>query len=203
MLKLSGNPGSFIFFTYLTKVQATSHNFCRCRKNYYLGVVKSRTRDGKMMGLFNRMMIIICIIFLSACNNDENIKDSQLALMRTTNPNPLMTNQNGNLDNVKKIEKEVNDFEEIYDASIVKGKEETLVVYKVKHMHRFKMKKIEKNLTKTLEDKFPKEKFVVSSDYKIFLEAVRLMERMNAGKLSDKQAEKRFNEIVKKTTDMK
>lgn len=155
------------------------------------------------MGLFNRMMIIICVILLSSCNQDEKVKDSQLALMRTTNPNPLMTDQDSNPDRVKKIEKEVNSFDEIYDASIMKGKEETLVVYKVKHMQRFRMKQIEKNLTKTLEDKYPKEKFVVSSDYKIFLEAVRLSERMNAGKLSDKQAEKRFNEIIKMTTDMK
>lgn len=155
------------------------------------------------MGLLNRMMIIICVIVLSSCNQDVKVKDSQLALMRTTNPNPLMTDQNSNHDRVKKIEKEVNSFDEIYDASIVKGKEETLVVYKVKHMQRFRMKQIEKNLTKTLEDKYPKEKFVVSSDYKIFLEAVRLTERINDGKLSDKQAEKRFNEIIKMTTDMK
>lgn len=155
------------------------------------------------MGQFNRMIIIFCVIFLSACNHDENVKDSQLALMKTTNPNPIMTDQDRSLDRVEKIEKEVNDFDEIYDASIVKGKEETLVVYKVKHMQRFRMKKIEKNLTKILEDKYPKEKFVVSSDYKIFLEAVRLSERMKTGKLSDQQAEKRFSEIIKMTTDMK
>jgi hypothetical protein len=149
------------------------------------------------------MIIIVCMIILSACNHNENVKDSQLALMKATNPNPLMTEQDRSLDKVKKIEKDVNDFDEIYDASIVKGKEETLVVYKVKHMQRFRMKKIEKNLTKTLEDRYPKEKFVVSSDYKIFLEAVRLSERMKAGKLSDQQAEKRFTEIVKMTTDMK
>jgi hypothetical protein len=65
------------------------------------------------------------------------------------------------------------------------------------------MKKIEKNLNKNLEKKYPKENFTVSSDYKIFLEAVRLVERKNNGTLSDKQAEKRFNEIVKMTSDMK
>ncbi|MGX6442224.1 YhcN/YlaJ family sporulation lipoprotein [Neobacillus sp. K501] len=155
------------------------------------------------MGLYNRMIIMVCIMLLSACSHDENLKDSQLALMKTTNPNPIMTDQDRSHDRVEKIEKEVNAFDEIYDASIVKGKEETLVVYKVKHMQRFRMKDIEKNLTKILEDKYPKEKFVVSSDYKIFLEAVRLSERMKNGKLSDQQAEKRFSEIIKMTTDMK
>ena len=54
-----------------------------------------------------------------------------------------------------------------------------------------------------LEKKYPKENFTVSSDYKIFLEAVRIVEERMNGKLSDQKAEKRFNEIVKMTSDMK
>lgn len=150
-----------------------------------------------------RLMIIASVIFMGSCNQDQKVKDSQLALMKMTNPNPIVTEQNKDEDKVKKIEKEVENFNEIYDVAVVKGKEETLVVYKVKHLHRFKMKKIEADLNKTLEKKYPKETFIVSSDYKIFLEAVRLVEKRNKGKLSDKQAEKRLNEIVKMTTDMK
>ncbi|MEH7177463.1 sporulation protein [Neobacillus vireti] len=126
-----------------------------------------------------------------------------MALMKTTNPNPTVTVDNNSEDNVKKIKKEVSDYDEIYDVAVVKGKKATLVVYKVKHMQRFNMKKIEKNLTKSLEDKYPKDEFTVSSDYKIFLEATRLIERKKNGTLSDKQAEKRLNEIVKMTSDMK
>lgn len=151
----------------------------------------------------NRLMLIVCICFLVSCSQDQNVKDSQLALMKTTNPNPTVTKQNIGQDNVKKIENEVSSIDEIYDVAVVKGKEATLVVYKVKHMQRFKMKKIEADLNKTLEENYPKENFTVSSDYKIFLEAVRLVERKNSGKLSDKQAEKRLNEIVKMTSDMK
>lgn len=54
-----------------------------------------------------------------------------------------------------------------------------------------------------LEEKHPKENFTVSSDYKIFLEAVRLNEKMKEGKLSHSKAEKRLEEIVKMTEDMK
>ncbi|WP_256989044.1 YhcN/YlaJ family sporulation lipoprotein [Bacillus sp. EB106-08-02-XG196] len=123
--------------------------------------------------------------------------------MKTTNPTPTVTEKNKGQDKVEKIEKEVESFDEIYDVAVVKGKKDTLVVYKVKHMQRFNMKEIEKDLNKTLEKKYPKENFTVSSDYKIFLEAVRLVERKNNGSLSDKQAEKRFNEIVKMSSDMK
>lgn len=149
-----------------------------------------------------RLMLFLSIFLMSSCSQGQNEKDSQLALMKTTNPNPTVTENKGQ-DKAEKIEKEVESFDEIYDVAVVKGKKDTLVVYKVKHMQRFNMKKIEKNLNKTLEKKHPKENFTVSSDYKIFLEVVRLVERKNNGTLSDKQAEKRFNEIVKMTSDMK
>lgn len=149
-----------------------------------------------------RLMLFVSIFLMSSCSQGQNEKDSQLALMKTTNPNPTVTGNKGQ-DKAEKIEKEVESFDEIYDVAVVKGKRDTLVVYKVKHMQRFNMKKIEKDLNKTLEKKYPKENFTVSSDYKIFLEAVRLVERKNNGTLSTKQAENRFNEIVKMTSDMK
>jgi hypothetical protein len=152
------------------------------------------------------LRLIIVMVFASvmvSCNQDKNVNDSQLALMKTTNPNPIVTEKNIGEDKVKKIEKEVSNFDELYDVAVVKGKRNTLVVYKVKHMHRFKMSKIEKDLTKRLKKNFPKENITVSSDYKIFLEAVRLVEKKNNGDLSDKQAEKRLNKIIKMTSEMK
>lgn len=150
-----------------------------------------------------RLMLIACMILLSSCSQGQKEKDSQLALMKTTNPNPIVTEKNNGQDKVEEIEKKVSNFDEIYDVAVVKGKEATLVVYKVKHMQRFKMKEIEKDLNKTLEENYPKENFTVSSDYKIFLEGVRLIERKKNGSISDKQAEKRLNEILKMTSDMK
>jgi hypothetical protein len=150
-----------------------------------------------------RLIFLICITLLVSCSQGQKEKESQLALIKTTNPNPTVTEKNNGEDKVESIEREVENMDEIYDVAVVKGKKATLVVYKVKHMKRFEMKKIEANLNKTLEQKHPKEDFTVSSDYKIFLEAVRLIERKNDGKLSEKQAEKRLNEIVKMTTEMK
>src|SRR5688572_3748285 len=143
-----------------------------------------------------RVITIVCVTLLVSCNQGQTEKDSQLALMKTTNPNPTVTGKNNGQDKVESIEREVESIDEIYDVAVVKGKKATLVVYKVKHMQRFRMKQIEKDLNKKLEKKYPKEQFTVSSDYKIFLEAVRLVERKDNGSLSDKQAEKRLNEIV-------
>ncbi|OIK11190.1 sporulation protein [Bacillus sp. MUM 116] len=149
-----------------------------------------------------RLVILSCLCLLASCSGNQKVKDSQLALMKTTNPNPVMTDRDKNTNRVQEIEKSVSSFPEIYDAAVIKGKKETLVVYKVKHSHRFKMKKIEKNLTEFLNKRFPKENITVSSDYKIFLEAVRLNERIESKKFSDQKAEKRLGEIIKMTEDM-
>ncbi|WP_462409004.1 YhcN/YlaJ family sporulation lipoprotein [Neobacillus sp. Marseille-QA0830] len=148
------------------------------------------------------MAALFLLTGLTACSEKQQMKDSQLALMKTTDPKPIVTDGKKSNDQVEKIKHEVSSFPEIYDVAVVKGKQGTLVAYKVKHMQRFNMRKIEQNITKKLEAEYSKEKFTVSSDYKIFLEVVRLNERMQQG-LSDQKAEKRFNEIVKMTEDMK
>ncbi|MDR7000779.1 YhcN/YlaJ family sporulation lipoprotein [Neobacillus niacini] len=149
-----------------------------------------------------RFILLLCLFLLASCSGNDKGKDSQMALIKTTNPNPVMTDRDKKTTRVQEIEEAVSSFPEIYDAAVIKGTKETLVVYKVKHMHRFKMKKIEKNLTEFLKKKFPKEDITVSSDYKIFLEAVRLNDRMESKKFSDKAAEKRLRQIIKMTKDM-
>jgi hypothetical protein len=152
---------------------------------------------------FYRFILFASLILLSACSNNEPVKDSQLALMKTTNPKPVIISNKKHSDRVEEIKKDVSSLPELYDVAVIKGKKDTLVVYKVKHLHRFRMKAIEKNVNKMLEEKYPKESFTVSSDYKVFLEAVRLKEHIKSSDISDQKAEKRFKEIVKMTEDMK
>ncbi|GHH98448.1 sporulation protein [Neobacillus kokaensis] len=150
----------------------------------------------------SHLLLVTSIFLLAACNQNQEVKDSQLALMKTTNPGPVVTDSQGqNLG--EKIKKDVSSYSQLYDVAVVKGNKNNLVVYKVKHLQRFRMKKIEKNVTKMLEKKYPDEKFTVSSDYKIFLEAVRLEEKIKSGKFSEKRAERRLQEIVKMTEEMK
>ncbi|ULT59737.1 YhcN/YlaJ family sporulation lipoprotein [Neobacillus drentensis] len=150
-----------------------------------------------------QLFVWTSLLFITACTQDQPVKESQMALMKTTNPTPLSTKGKKNNNRVEDIKRDVSSLPELYDVAVVKGDKDTLVVYKVKHMHRFKMKTIEKNLNKKLEKEHPKENFTVSSDYKIFLEAVRLNEKMKSGRLSHSKAEKRLEEIVKMTEDMK
>lgn len=141
-------------------------------------------------------MILVFVMLGAGCNNHNDNKDSRLALMKTTQPTPINLKEKGKSVS-DQVKDEVLKNKKIYDAAVIEGKKEILVAYKVKHMYRFNMKGIEKNLNNHLKKKFPGKEFAVSSDYKIFLEAVRLKQSLDSGKMSDREARKRFNSIIK------
>jgi Sporulation lipoprotein YhcN/YlaJ (Spore_YhcN_YlaJ) len=150
------------------------------------------------------LFIVFFILFgLAGCSQEES-KESELALIKKTDPNPVLIDENtkGNIDLVADIKEEIASYKKIYDVAVVKGNEDTLVVYKVKHFKRFHMKKIEKEIKEILDKKFPDENFIVSSDYKIFLEAVKLNENMQKPNYSEKEANKRLKEIIKLKKEM-
>ncbi|MBT2688313.1 YhcN/YlaJ family sporulation lipoprotein [Bacillus sp. ISL-47] len=141
---------------------------------------------------------------ITGCSGDGEVTESDLALLKTTNPPPTLIDKNTkkNLDLVASIEHDVESMEELYDVAVVKGDGDTLVAYKVKHLKRFNMKKIEKKMNKMLEEKYPDENFTVSSDYKIFIEAVELQEKMKDPDFSDKKAKKKLDKIIKLKNEM-
>lgn len=149
--------------------------------------------------MLKRMMLfpfsLLLLILITACGPNQG-GNSQNALVKKTNPDPIQIKK-GETSYVSGIKHTISFFPEVYDVAVVKGKKDTLVAYKVKHMHRFKMDDIEKKMTDKLEKKYPKENFTVSSDYKIFLEAVKLQDAMKRSGYSDSKAEKRLQKILK------
>ncbi|WP_394583326.1 YhcN/YlaJ family sporulation lipoprotein [Cytobacillus firmus] len=150
------------------------------------------------------LMNAISLILLSGCSSDGKVTDSDLALLKTTHPPAVLIDKNTkeNLDLVQSIEHDVEKMKELYDVAVVKSNGDTLVAYKVKHLQRFHMKKIEKDMTKMLEEKYPDENFIVSSDYKIFIEAVELQEKMKDPDFTDKKAKKKLDKIIKLKNEM-
>ncbi|WP_338449018.1 sporulation protein [Niallia oryzisoli] len=145
------------------------------------------------------VFIMICLSVIAAGCNTQRNQSSQdyMSLMQTTNPAPRTVASDSKPDLIKEIEEDVESHKDLYDVAVIKGKKHILVVYKVKHMQRFHMKTIEKEVNEKLEKKYPDENFIVSSDYKIFLEAVRLGEKMKDPKYPDKKADEELEKIVK------
>ncbi len=135
--------------------------------------------------------------FLAGCGPEHE----KTTLIETANPSAVQLD--GKHDGyASKIKKTADSFDEIYDTAVVKGSKHLLVAYKVRHFDRFQMKEIEKKLDERIEKMAQDTNVVVSSDYKIFLEAVRLKEDMEANKLTEKQADKRLEEIIKLKKEM-
>ena len=151
-----------------------------------------------MTKLFSLICMMLLTVALSSCNTDAT-QNSGMSLFQKSDPDPISLDEKTKAKNklVSSIKKDVAKFEELYDVAVIKGEEEILVAYKVKHMQRFKMVKIEQKMNKMLEEKYPKENFIVSSDYKIFLEAVELNDKMKNPDFTKKDAQKKLEEIIK------
>ena len=144
------------------------------------------------------LILMAAVLALGGCS-EKKTGEARTALFKTTNPHPAVINETASeFAFAEKVQKTVLASPEIYDSAIVTDKEKVLVAYKVKHLKRFKMKKIEKELKKKLEKEYPDREFTVSSDYKIFLEAVNLNEKLkNKDKdFTTKKAKKDFEDIL-------
>ncbi|SHT01070.1 Sporulation lipoprotein YhcN/YlaJ (Spore_YhcN_YlaJ) [Mycobacteroides abscessus subsp. abscessus] len=143
-------------------------------------------------------LITALTALLTSCNSDAT-QHSGMSLIQKSDPDPIILDEKTEKDHklVASIKKDVAKFDELYDVAVIKGEEEILVAYKVKHMQRFHMVKIEGEINKMLEEKYPKENFIVSSDYKIFLEAVELNDKMKNPDFSEEDAKKNLEEIIK------
>jgi len=147
--------------------------------------------------------IVCAICFTSGCSNNSHEQKSKTSLVKKTQPAPIEINYKEKENSIAfQVREEIKKIDKIYDVAIIEGNKDILVSYKVKHLHRFGMKKIEKDLNKALKEKFPKHTFVVSSDYKIFLEAIRLKEDVEYHNLSNKEAKKRLYKIIKLKKEM-
>jgi hypothetical protein len=144
------------------------------------------------------LLVLLIGSFLSGCNQggDKTSEESRKSMIQSVNPEATAVEKSEH-DVAEKVKKDVQSIPAIYDVAVIKGEEDILVAYKVKHMQRYNMKKIEKEINKKLEKNYPKENFIVSSDFKIFIEAIELKDRMKDKDYSSKDAEERLKKIIK------
>ena len=148
-----------------------------------------------------KVWISFMMIFLlvAGCANKEGGNVDDTALIKRTDPEPMDIIEGLDEDGkeiITDVKKTVAKHEALYDVVVVKNAKTILVAYKVKHLQRFHMKRIEKEVNKQLNEKYKDYDFVVSSDYKIFLELVRLNEMLKAKDVPEKKAIKKYNEII-------
>ncbi len=88
----------------------------------------------------------------------------------------------------------LNSNEDIYSGTAIFADNQLLVAVQAKPWLDYKKEKIEKELTKQFEEKFPEYDVLVSADYKLFWEANKLVNEEDQQKVIDQ---------VKKLKDLK
>lgn len=145
--------------------------------------------------------IFACIVTVSACTPDSDSKEAFVSMFVPVDVNPVTLNEEGydKFDEklVNFIGKELEQDESVYDAMVVQNENEILVAYKVHQLKRFNMEKIEADLNNRLEKDFPDYDFYVTSDSKIFLEAVELAVHVDKENYPKDKAKHWFDKIVK------
>lgn len=145
-------------------------------------------------------VVIVCVATVTACSPDSDSKEALASMFVPVDVKPLTLNEEGydRFDEkiVDFIGKELERDEAVYDAMVVQNENEILVAYKVHQLKRFNMEKIEADLNNRLEEEFPKYDFYVTSDTKIFLEAVELAVHVNQEGYPKEKAKIWFDKIV-------
>ncbi|WP_404408735.1 sporulation protein [Jeotgalibacillus malaysiensis] len=132
----------------------------------------------------------ICLVLLSGC-----------AALEQTGPVHVKIHDSEN-GTIKEVAEHIEDTKELYDSVVVAADSTLVVSYKVKHLHRFQMKEIEKEMKAWLEEKYPNKEIVLSSDYKIFLELYDLSDKWASNSLSEKEAMDEIEKIIKLKKEM-
>jgi len=113
---------------------------------------------------------LLLFMFLTGCNDDQKT---------------LEVNDIGGEES-EKVKIIMENEEEIYSGRAIFVEDQLLVAVQAKPWLDYKKTKIEKNLKKKLEESFPEYDITVSSDYKLYWEAQKLLKEDDGEKLKKK-----------------
>lgn len=162
------------------------------------------TGGEEYMVKFKRLTMAAALVFVmvvGGCSGDSDSAEANKSLVSSVNQEPVYLGGYKQAP-IEKIDKTVEANNEIYDVAVVQKGKEILVVYKVKHLKRFRMKQIEKRIKDKLQSEYKDYSFIVSSDMKIFLEAVELIVHVRDENYPKKKAQKWFSDIVELQKEM-
>ncbi len=151
------------------------------------------------MQIWKMIAVLIAMLLLSACSPDSDSREARMSLFKAVDPKPVYIA--GDKAPLSRIKQEVQSFDELFDVAVIQNGKEILVAYKVKHMQRIHMEAIEKKITKMLKRDYPGNDFIVSSDMKIFLEAIELGVHVHKENYPKNKAKKWFGNIVELNED--
>ena len=124
-----------------------------------------------------KILVVALLFFLTACGDEVVIQSNE-------------QQQNSTIQ--KEIEKKIKEDEAITRANIVSVNDEWLISYEMKPLEKWRKQKHLKSLKKSIEEIDSSQKFIISNDYKLFIESEKLLEKQD-----NKEIKKRMKELKK------
>ena len=124
-----------------------------------------------------KILVVALLFFLTACGDEVVIQSNE-------------QQQNSTIQ--KEIEKKIKEDKAITRANIVSVNDEWLISYEMKPLEKWRKQKHLKSLKKSIEEIDSSQKFIISNDYKLFIESEKLLKKQD-----DKEIKKRMKELKK------
>ncbi len=124
-----------------------------------------------------KILVVVLLFFLTACGDEVVIQSNEQQQNTTTQ---------------QEIEKKIKEDDAITRANIVSVNDEWLISYEMKPFEKWGKQKHLKSLKKSIEKIDPSQNFIISNDYKLFIESEKLLEEKD-----DKEIKKRMKELKK------
>ncbi|SFA58399.1 Sporulation lipoprotein YhcN/YlaJ (Spore_YhcN_YlaJ) [Anoxybacillus pushchinoensis] len=143
-----------------------------------------------------QLLVMILFFFIISCAHEPKEQKQSLQNENITNVSHDGSAKRSDQQHAEKAVQMLKERQDVKDAVAVEANGRLLVAYQVKHMQRFRMKAIEKNIERTLNDTFDKQ-VIASHDLKIFWKTKALKEKMETKRMSEKEIEKEMTVIQK------
>ena len=121
-----------------------------------------------------KILAVALLLFLTACGDDVVIQSNE---------------QQHNTSIQQKIEEKLKADEAITKANIISVNDEWLISYEMKPLEKWRKKKHLNSLKKEIEKIDSSQKFIISNDYKLFIESEKLLELRDDKKIKSKMKE--------------
>jgi hypothetical protein len=147
-----------------------------------------------------RMIFVLLIFLLVGCAKENEVQKQSLQKLNLTQTSAKKTADRADQAEAEKAVQIVKQRREVNDVRAVSSEKKMIIAYKVKHLERFRMKKIEKAIRKELEKKFPNHEIVVSSDLKLFWKTEELKQKLEKKRFDQKKLDKEID-VLKKLSE--
>jgi hypothetical protein len=142
-------------------------------------------------------MIVGLLIVGCAREKEEKQQSSQGTNMIKTSTDGTAHSYKVDQSVAKQAVQRIKAREDVKDAVAVSTKDKLLLVYQVKHMYRFRMKQIQKDVKQQLKTLFPDHEVIVSSDLKIFWKTDELRGKIHKDGMSERKINRQIEKLKK------